>query len=67
MDVVDVALNNGLPDRNVRASNDEEFLEYEYTAPDLPEFIGYTIKIVMSGTDQSKPPLITDLRTIALA
>lgn len=67
LDVVDVALNNGLPDRNVRASNDEEFLEYEYTAPDLPEFIGYTIKIVMSGTDQSKPPLITDLRTIALA
>lgn len=67
LDIVNPALNSGLPDRNVRDSNDNEFFEYEYTAPELPEFIGYTIKIVMSGTDQSKPPIITDLRTIALA
>ena len=32
----------------------------------LPEFIGYTIKIVMSGTNQARPPRISELRTIAI-
>ena len=67
LDVVNPSLNSGLSDRNVPPSGDEQFFEYEYTAPNLPEFVGYTIKIVLSGTDQSKPPIITDLRAIALA
>jgi hypothetical protein len=67
LDVVDESLNSGLPDRNIRPSDDNQFFEYEYTAPDLPEFVGYVIKIVMSGTDQSRPPIIKELRTIALA
>lgn len=67
LDVVNTSLNDGLPDRKVIPSNDNQFYEYEFTAPDLPEFIGYVIKIVMSGTDQSKPPIIKNLRTIALA
>ena len=67
LDIVNPSLNSGLPDRNVPASRDNEFFEYEYTAPNLPEFVGFTVKIVLSGTDQSKPPIITDLRAIALA
>ena len=47
------------------ASLDNEFLEYEFTANDLDLFIGYTIKIVMSGTNQALPPRIKELRTIA--
>ena len=34
---------------------------------DLGEFSGYSIKIIMSGTDQANAPIISDLRTIALA
>lgn len=67
LDIVDPSLNSGLPDRSVRPSDDNQYFEYEYTAPNLPEFVGYVIKIVMSGTDQSRPPIITDVRSISLA
>jgi hypothetical protein len=67
LDVVDISLNSGLPDVQVPDSGDGEFFEYEYTAPNLDEFVGFTIKIVMSGKDQSKPPIIRDVRAIALA
>ena len=50
----------------VPASLDNEFLEYEFTANELPLFTGYTIKIVMSGTNQAYPPRISELRTIAV-
>ena len=36
------------------------------TANELPLFSGYTIKIVMSGTNQAYPPRIKELRTIAI-
>jgi hypothetical protein len=65
--VVDESLNTGHPDTKVPASLDGQFLEYEFNANDLGEFTGYSIKIVMSGTDQANPPIISDLRTIALA
>jgi len=67
LDVVNPALNSGLPDSKVPSSQDSQFLEYEYTAANLKQFIGFTIKIVMSGSDQSKPPVIRDIRAIALA
>lgn len=67
LDVVDLSQSDGLPDRLVPPSVDGQFLEYEYTAPDLPKFIGYSIKIVMSGTDQANVPSIDSIRTIALA
>jgi hypothetical protein len=67
LDIVNPSLNSGLPDSRVPPSQDNEFLEYEYTAPNLKEFIGFRIKIVMSGTDQSKPVIIRDVRAIALA
>jgi hypothetical protein len=67
LDVVNPSLNSGLPDKLVRPSLDNEFLEYEYTASSLPEFVGFSIKIVMSGTNQAKPPIIKNIRVIALA
>jgi len=64
--VDDESKNDGRPDLFVTPSRNNEFKEYQFTVDGLPEFIGYTIKIVMSGTDQSRPPRIKDLRTIAI-
>jgi len=65
--VVDVSLNNGLPDAFVRASNEDEYLEYQFTANDIGEFSGFVIKIVMNGTNEAYAPRFKDLRAIALA
>ena len=65
--VVDPSLNNGKSDVKVPASSANQFLEYEFSADNLGEFSGYSIKIIMSGTDQANSPIISDLRTIALA
>ena len=64
--VIDPANNSGLPDGQVPASLNNQFLEYEFTVDDIGNFTAYKIKIVMSGTNQAQPPRITDLRTIAL-
>ena len=64
---VDVSKNSGLPDTFVPASLDNQFRDYEFTANNLPEFTGFRIKIVMSGTDQANPPRFRDFRAIALA
>jgi len=48
-------------------SLEDQFLEYEFSASNLGLFTGYTIKIVMSGTDQAHSPRFKDLRSIALA
>jgi len=63
---VDASKNSGRPDSFVPASLENQYLEYEFTADNLDLFTGYTIKIVMSGTDQAHAPRIKDLRTIAL-
>ena len=58
----------GAPDTNVNASlSIDDFKEYEYTANDLDEFIAFSIKIVMQGTNSAEPPRIKDLRAIALS
>lgn len=67
LDIVNPFNNSGLPDSKVSDSQDNQFLEYEYTAPNLEEFIGFTLKIVMSGSIQSRPPIFADIRAIALA
>jgi len=66
-DVIDPTKNNGLPDVFVPASLDDQFMEYEFTAHNLGDFIGYIIKIDVSGTNQAYAPKIKDLRSIALA
>tara|TARA_B100000497_G_scaffold114780_1_gene137681 strand:+ start:13999 stop:20073 length:6075 start_codon:yes stop_codon:yes gene_type:complete len=49
------------------AENDETYNEYKYSASGLTEFNTFQIKIVMEGTNSAYPPVIRDLRGIALA
>ena len=49
------------------AENDSTFKEYKYSASGLNQFTAFQIKIVMKGSNSSYPPLIRDLRGIALA
>ena len=65
--VINFANNNGKPDARVIPSLEDEFKEYQFSVDNLEEFIGYRIKIVMSGTNEAKSPRLKDLRTIALA
>jgi hypothetical protein len=67
---------DGSPDSTVPNSLvKEDFQEYVYTAgvkddgigTSLDDFIQFQIKIVMQGTDASKPVRIKDLRAIALS
>jgi len=66
----------GTTDSTVRNSlTDTDFQDYRFTAgvtdegigEPLPEFSQFQIKIVMQSTDAANPPLIKDLRIIALA
>jgi len=49
------------------AEDDLTFNEYKYTASGEHDFTAFQIKIVMKGTISSYPPVIRDLRGIALA
>ena len=49
------------------AENDNTFKEYKYSDTGLNTFTAFQIKIVMKGTNSSYPPIIRDLRGIALA
>ena len=41
--------------------------EYEFTIDNLKEFNGFKIKIMMTGTNQAKPPRIREFRAVALS
>lgn len=60
-------LGDGTPDTNIASSNNNEYRDYKFTANNLPEFTGFTIKVVMTGTNQSFVPKIKEFRAIALA
>jgi hypothetical protein len=49
------------------AEQDGVFKEYKYSASGLNTFTAFQIKIVMKGSISSYPPIIRDLRGIALA
>jgi hypothetical protein len=49
------------------AEDDATFKEQQYSASDIPGFTAFQLKIVMTGTNSSYPPLIKDMRGIALA
>ena len=66
-EVIDEALNNGRPDAFVPASAENEFRDYQFSVDNVPQFTGFKIKIVMSGTNEAKAPKLKDLRVIALA
>jgi len=67
---------SGGPDVTTRPSEQRsEYIEHEYTAgvtddgigSPLEEFIAFQIKIVMRSTNQALPPLLKNLRVLALA
>ena len=65
--IINVSNNNGKPDDKVTPSIGLEFKDYTFSIDDLPPFTKFQIKIDMVGTNQAQPPLIKELRAIALA
>ena len=65
--VLDSSKNTGRPDAKVSANVDGQFSEYQFSAENLEPFIGFKIKIVMSGTNEAYAPRFRDFRAIALA
>ncbi len=49
------------------AEDDTTFKEYKYSASDIHDFTSFQIKIVLTGTVSSYPPIVKDMRAIALA
>jgi len=65
--VIAPANNNGQADRKIAASLEDQFLEYEYSVDDLPQFTGFQIKVVLSSVNQAEDPELLDFRSIAVA
>ena len=65
--VIDPANSDGRPDKFVAPNRFNEFSEYRFTADDLEQFNGFSIKIVMTSTNESVPVKLQDFRAIALA
>ena len=67
--IPDVSGNNrsGRADAFVAADTFDSFSEYQFTANNLDQFNGFSIKIVMSSTNESTPVKLKDFRCIALA
>ena len=58
---------NGSPDKFVRPNlKDNTFSEYKFTANNLPQFNAFMIKVIMTSTNQARPPRIKNFRSIAL-
>ena len=68
-DVAWTAFNSdGTPDSAVApAEDDTTFKEQQYSASSLAGFTAFQLKAVLTGTNSSYPPVIKDLRGIALA
>ena len=65
--VINKTNNNGKPDNPVTPSANETFKDYEFTIEEIPPFTNFQVKIDMVGTNQAQPPLIKELRAIAVA
>jgi hypothetical protein len=65
--VLDPYANNGRPDAFVNPDGPDSFSEYQFSANNLEQFNGFSIKIVMSSTNESTPVKLKDFRCIALA
>ena len=58
--------NDGRSDAFV-PSDPLQYREYTYSVDDLPSFNGFQIKIVFTGTNQARYPVLKNLRAIAVA
>ena len=65
--IIDLGLNDGRSDALVKKNGQDDFSEYQFTANDLEQFSGFTIKIVMTSTNECVPIRLKDFRAIALA
>ena len=72
--IIDSAQSDGLPDRLIPKtdvggfkSHEVTFKEYEFNIDDLPEFKYYRFKFVLTSTNQTYVPRVSDLRVITLA
>ena len=65
--VIDQNKNSGRSDAFVSPDTPDSFSEYQFTANNLDQFNGFSIKIVMSSTNESSPAKLKDFRCIALA
>ena len=65
--VTDASKNDGSPDYEFQKETSTKLVDYEYTVDDLAEFTSFAIKIIMSGTNQARPPYLDNLRVIATA
>ena len=63
----DTNVADGTSDTRILPSFGGEYVEHVFTADNLDKFNALQIKIVLSGTNESEPPSIKDLRVIALA
>lgn len=63
--VIDPSANDGTQDTFVNTGSFSEVRDYEYSADDLPYFDGFSIKVILSGTNQADPPTLSDIRAIA--
>jgi len=65
--IIDTSLNDGTSDFYVGSTTEGEYSEYEFTAENLGQFVGFVIKIVMNGSNEARPLKFKDIRAIALA
>ena len=49
------------------ADDDATFKEYKYSASGINEFTTFQLKIVLKGTNSAYPPVLKDMRGVALA
>tara|TARA_R100001460_G_scaffold10207_2_gene24138 strand:- start:891 stop:8294 length:7404 start_codon:yes stop_codon:yes gene_type:complete len=66
-EIINVAENDGRSDAFVSPNRIGIFSEYQFTADNLEQFNSFTIKIVMSSTNESSQIKFKDFRAIALA
>lgn len=65
--IIDVTKNSGRSDAFVTPDTPVSFSEYQFSANNLDQFTGFSIKVVMSSTNESTPVKLKDFRCIALA
>ena len=59
---------DGTSDSSVSPAEDEvTFKEHKWSASSLAAFSAFQLKVTMTGTNSSYPPILKDMRGIALA
>lgn len=71
--IINLQDNSGRSDQYVEliqapiSGTPDTFQEFTFTMDNLPSFMNFRVKLVLTSTNQSYPPALRDLRVIALA